>query len=42
MLDKKLILAEPIFGIHLSCAYELKKELDEAILKMESDLGISQ
>ena len=39
--DRKMILAEPLLGIHLSCAYDLKAELDEAIRKMEDDLGLS-
>ncbi len=38
MLDKKMILAEPIFAIHISCAYELRDELDASIRKNESTM----
>ena len=41
MLDKKMILAEPIFDIHLACAYDLRDELDKAIRKLESDIESS-
>lgn len=35
MLDTKMVLAEPIFTIHFSCAYELREELEKSIREIE-------
>jgi len=39
MLDKTKTFTEPLFNVHLYCAYELLDDLKEGIQKIESGMG---